>query len=187
MPVVLAFADLFALVSPPAKLDSSCRCCYSHLRSRRRSCSIRYYYKPLVRRRTERSRPLTTDLFSSCPFSLLKPTPQKESPASPLAGDLFAHFFHGIADFTPGLSHRLLQLSFGPFLSAFRFQVLVISQLTKFSFSCAFYLLTFALYFIFVTHSLPLVNSLRRDKDSTLHHCPSTGNQLNNQYGQGHD
>src|ERR1043166_329479 len=52
--------------------------------------------------------------------------PQEESPASPLAGDLFADIFHGIPDFTPGLPHCLLQLSFSPFLSAFRFQVWVI-------------------------------------------------------------
>jgi hypothetical protein len=58
--------------------------------------------------------------------SFLKTAPREESPASPLAGDLLADIFHGIPDFTPGLSHCLLQLSFSPFLSALRFQVWVI-------------------------------------------------------------
>ena len=52
---------------------------------------------------------------------------QKESPASPLAGDSFADVLNGVADFSFCLTERFLQLSFGLLLIPFFHQVAVTS------------------------------------------------------------
>jgi hypothetical protein len=98
--------------------------------------------------------------------SFLSNVPEKESPASPFAGDSVAEILNSFADFSPGPPDRLLNSSFKPFLLAAVFEVAVTGQATKMFFRRADDLLPFSFYFVFVSHYFPLVleqaNPLRR-------------------------
>src|SRR5882724_10360456 len=91
-------------------------------------------------------------------FMLITPRPpgtaatERESPASPLAGDLLTEVFDCFADFSLCVSYSLLRSAFCALHAAARFEVTIARQLTKFSFRRAFRLFRLTFNLILVLH-----------------------------------
>src|SRR5438105_15012211 len=111
---------------------------------------------------------------------------KKESPDSPLAGDLITKFLACLADLSFCRSYFLLHSTFCALHAAASFEVTIGHQLTKFSFRRTLHLLRLTFDFILVTHITPSKIFAPSPPSPPSYDSSATGNQLENQDDQRH-